>query len=245
MPSGSGGSKRRTAWPSGGRDARRRPPRAPRRGCAACRRRRRPGAVLAAQLPDRRAFGRFGGQQRVGEAERVEMGAADGAMPVRHGRQHDDLGVAGEPAIAVGCAVGGGLPVGLDARRSRRAARSLRRCSTSRAARVLGDVAVQAERMRVEVQLRATPESAEGPDEFEHDIVDVEHQQRPVSAHSSAIWRAVSGSSLMRDALRLAHRRRFVAVVALRQRAQRLKHGGRRVPAFLGKSASASAHAPR
>ena len=36
--------------------------------------------MRAAQLPDRRAFRGFGGEQRVGEAERVEMCATDGAM---------------------------------------------------------------------------------------------------------------------------------------------------------------------
>ncbi len=69
--------------------------------------------MLAAQLPDRRAFGGFGREQRVGEAERVEMRATDRAMLVRHGRQHDDLGIFREPGDCLGRAVGGDLPIGL------------------------------------------------------------------------------------------------------------------------------------
>ena len=190
---------------------------------------------------DRRAFRGFGREQRVGEAERVEMRATGRAMLVRHCRQHDDLGIFREPGDRLGRACCGDLPIGLQPEEfveQRRDALIVDR----RARGGLGDVAVQAKRLRIEFERSRSEEADERVDEFEQHLVNVEHKQRPRVARQ--FGDLPDGFGVVAH-LRRNSRRCLVAVVALRQRAHRLEHGGRRYPRHVRRRRSASARAPR
>ena len=97
---------------------------------------------------------------------------------VRHRRQHDDLGVVGRARRSPGGAVGRDLPIGLQ-RKEFVEQRGDAVVVDDGAGRGLGDVAVQAKRLRVELQLPRPEEADERAHEFEQHLVDVEHEQRP------------------------------------------------------------------
>ena len=171
--------------------------------------------MLAAQLPDRRAFGGFGGEQRVGEAERVEMRATDRAMLCGIAVSMTISAFAGEPGDRLGRAVGGDLPIGLqreefveqrgDAVDCRQARRSRpRRCCRAGETTACRTLSARDPRKPMNGLTNSSSTSSTSST-----------SSGRVSRASSAICRTVSGSSLISAAA--SSRRCLVAVVALRQ----------------------------
>ena len=107
------------------------------------------------------------------------MRPAHCAMLVRHGGQQDNLGALRQRRQRFRCPVGDALPVGLGIEEIAQKSRDLGLLDQPAGCR-LGDVAGEAEGGERQLETPRFQEMRKGPDEFEHDIVDVEHQQRPV-----------------------------------------------------------------
>lgn len=107
------------------------------------------------------------------------MGTAHGTVLVRHGGQHDDLGAVAKRCKRFRGTVGDTLPVGLGVKEFTQKCRHLGLFDQT-AARRFGDVAGEAERSERQAEAACFEKMRKRPDEFEHDIVDIEHQQGPV-----------------------------------------------------------------
>ena len=96
-----------------------------------------------------------------------------------HGRQHDDLDPVREARHRVGRAFQQGLPFGLRDEEGVDQFGDL--CLLGCKPRLdVVDVAEEAERAQAQFIAVARQEARKRPDEVEHDVVDVEHQQRPL-----------------------------------------------------------------
>ena len=152
------------------------------------------------------------------------MCASGRTVLVRHSCQQDDLDAVAEHRQSFCCAVGDALPVGLPTEELVEQRRHFRLLDQP-AARLLGDVAGQAERGKRQAEAARLEKTRKGPDKFEHDIVDIEHEQRPVVGRELC--------NLARCFWIVAHVEVVVAVVAEWQGPQRDGHTGRRDAGLL------------
>ena len=143
---------------------------------------------LAVQGQHRRALGLFRRDHRVVEAMPGQQGSPRAPVARRHRGQEHDVGLGGQPRQAVGRRVHRRLPcvLGFEERFQHLADGLAGRLAAVGAAE---DISMQAERRRLQFMAVVVEIGHEGGDEFEHDLVDVADDQRPLTEMQIIMFR--------------------------------------------------------